>query len=350
MLGRMKLGTRLLVIIVVLLSWFHATAQGAFYTVQVVALTDRDSALRLVSDLLKEGFPAYVVNSKSQEGDLFRIRVGSFADRPASVAYIEVMPEIAGGRPVPALAEGIPVGLVPAHTALKMHVPVADQPELVIDTPERLLLRTKAHAEAGDQYRYYAFDTRGHFEVEAYRVVPGSNNDWFVLRDMALWPEHLVDDSKDIQDTFRESLLTLLEERLTISRAQLESAAFYEGDFEMVRVVERYHPSSQLAEVVALVWYDDEARMFSDEEIGAYFAEPARSAEAVTDLVPSEPVLESDEWFAAPEGDFVRLSVNEDGVPGKSWRAATGTPLRFVLAGLLTLDSTSLYYYEFPAR
>lgn len=346
----MKLGTRLIVIFFALFSWFHATAQGAFYTVQVVALTDRDSALSLVSDLLKEGFPAYVVNSKSQEGDLFRIRVGSFADRAASVAYIEVMPEIAGGRAVPALAEGIPAGLVPAHTALKMHVPVASQPELVIDTDEQLLLRTRAREEAGEQYEYYAFDTRGQFQVEAYRVVPGSNNDWFVLRDMALWPEHLVDDSPEIQETFRESLLALLEDRLAVSREQLEAAAFYVGDFEMVRVVERYHPSSQLAEVVALVWLEDEARVFSDAEIGEYFAQPARSAEAVTELVPSEPEIMNEEWFAAPEGDFVRLSVNEDGVPGKSWRAATGTPLRFVLSGLLTLDSTSLYYYAFPAR
>lgn len=346
----MKLGTRLLLMFALLLGWFSVTAQGAFYTVQVVALTDRDSALQLVSELLKEGFPAYVVNSKSQEGDLFRIRVGSFADRAASVAYIEVMPEIAGGRPVPALAEGIPVGLVPAHTALRMHVPVAMQPELVLGTAERLLVRTRAEDGMGDQYQYYAFDSRGQFEVEAYRVIPGSNSDWFVLRDMALWPEHLVHDSPEIQATFRESLLTLLEERLRVSREQLEAAAFFVGDFEMVRVVERYHPSSQLAEVVALVWYDGEARVFSDEEVGEYFGASDRPAEAVTQLVPSELTLQSDEWFATPEGDFVRLSVNEDGVPGKSWRAATGTPLRFVLSGLLTLDSTGLYYYEFPAR
>lgn len=347
----MKLGLRLLLLVSIVFGGIHAAAQGAFYTVQVVALSDRDGALTLVSDLLKDGFPAYVVRSSSSEGDLFRIRVGSFADRGAAVQYIEVMPEIAGGRPVPALAEGIPTGLVPAHTELKIQIPLSERPVLALADTERLLLRSELTTDnAPDHYQFYGFDANGNFQVEAYRVIPGDSDDWYILRDLALWPETVIDDSEDIRNTFRESLLSLLEERLGVTRAQLDRATIDRGSTNVVRVVERYHGVSKLAEVVSLVWFEGEERVFSDPAIGERFAEPDVPVKEVTALVPADGTAENADWFATPEGDFVRLSVNNDGVPGKSWRAATGTPLTFVFSGLLSLGDQTLYYYEFPPR
>ena len=90
-----------------------AVAQQASYTIQVVALSDRDSATDIMGDLLRQGFPAYVVRSTSSAGDVFRVRVGAFANRPAALLYAEAMPLVAGGQPVPALAEGIPEGHTP---------------------------------------------------------------------------------------------------------------------------------------------------------------------------------------------------------------------------------------------
>lgn len=347
----MKLGLRLLLLLSIVFGGVHAAAQGAFYTVQVVALSDRDSALTLVSDLLKEGFPAYVVRSASQEGDLFRIRVGSFADRGAAVEYIEQMPEIAGGRAVPALAEGIPAGLVPAHTELKLQIPLAERPVLVLADTERLLLRSELPDNAEpDHHQFFGFDANGNFRVEAYRVVPGDGTDWYILRDLPLWPETLVDDSEEIRETFRESLLSLLEERLGVTRTQLENATISHEHTNVVRVVERYHGASKLAEVVALVWFEGEERVFSNPEVGERFSQPELPVKEVTALVPANGTVQNSEWFAAPEDAFVRLSVNNEGVPGKSWRAATGTPLVFVFSGLLSLGDQALYYYEFPPR
>ena len=167
---------------------------------------------------------------------------------------------------------------------------------------------------------------------------------------LPLWPATLVDDSEEVREAFRESLLSLLEERLGVTREQLNTATISSDDMNVVRVVERYHGASKLAEVVALVWFEGEERVFSDSEVGNRFAQPELPLKEVTALVPEVGTVENPEWFAAPEGDFVRLSVNNDGVPGKSWRAATGTPLAFVYSGLLSLGDQALFYYEFPPR
>lgn len=102
-----------------------AAAQQIPYTVQVVALSDRDAALNVVGDLLRQGFPAYVVRSTSAQGDVFRVRVGAFANRLAALRYAEAMPQVAGGQPVPALAEAIPPGITPLAPRLLLEEPMA---------------------------------------------------------------------------------------------------------------------------------------------------------------------------------------------------------------------------------
>ena len=79
-----------------------ASAQSIAYTVQVVALSDQEAALGIQTDLLREGFPAYVVRSTSDQGDVFRVRVGAFADRASTLLYASGMPgSVEGSRSRP---------------------------------------------------------------------------------------------------------------------------------------------------------------------------------------------------------------------------------------------------------
>lgn len=100
-----------------LLAGGSAFGQSIGYTVQVVAVSDQDSALEIARGMLRDGFPAYVERATGgQGGDVYRVRVGAFANRAAALRYAEAMPMVAGSRPVPALAEGIPIGNMPLAT------------------------------------------------------------------------------------------------------------------------------------------------------------------------------------------------------------------------------------------
>lgn len=97
------------------------------YTVQVIAVSDQDSALSISRELLRDGYPAYVVRSTGAQGDVFRVRVGAFANRAAALRYADAMPEVAGSRPVPALAEAIPQGIMPLAPRLLVQEPWTTQ-------------------------------------------------------------------------------------------------------------------------------------------------------------------------------------------------------------------------------
>ena len=90
-----------------------AGAQTIAFTVQAIAVSEQATALDLSRALLREGFPAYVVRSTGGQGDVYRVRVGAFANRAAAVRYAASMPDVGGARPVPALAEVIPDGVMP---------------------------------------------------------------------------------------------------------------------------------------------------------------------------------------------------------------------------------------------
>ncbi|MBA2666958.1 MAG: SPOR domain-containing protein [Trueperaceae bacterium] len=88
-------------------------AAAISYTVQVIAVSDQDGAFTIYRELASAGFPAYVVRTSGAQGDVYRVRVGAFANRSAALRYADAMPDVAGSRPVPALAEAIPQGIMP---------------------------------------------------------------------------------------------------------------------------------------------------------------------------------------------------------------------------------------------
>lgn len=136
-----------------------ALAQGISYTVQVVALSDQESALNVQRTLLDDAFPAYVVRASVAQGDIYRVRVGSFANRLAALEYARAMPNVAGSRPLPALAEGIPDGIMPVQPRLLLaYVPETREPdgdqeaaeEAVVEPDDEEEMEAGRDADPGD--------------------------------------------------------------------------------------------------------------------------------------------------------------------------------------------------------
>lgn len=96
-----------------------AVVQAISYTVQVVAFSDEPRARRVQDELANEGYPAYLIAVPTAQGQVYRIRVGAFANRAAAALFAETMPSVEGSTPSPALAEGgLPPGLIPLAPAL----------------------------------------------------------------------------------------------------------------------------------------------------------------------------------------------------------------------------------------
>ncbi len=141
------------------------------YTVQVIAVSDQASALSISHDLLRDGYPAYVVRSTGAQGDVFRVRVGAFANRGAALRYAESMPEVGGSRPVPALAEAIPQGIMPLAPRLLWQQSWDAQEVRVSPWPGGLALRIQS-VDPLRQALYLVFQDGVERRFEAWAAVP----------------------------------------------------------------------------------------------------------------------------------------------------------------------------------
>ncbi len=148
-----------------------ASAAAISFTVQVIAVSDQETALAISRDLLREGYPTYVVRSTGAQGDVYRVRIGAFANRSAALHYAESMPEVAGSRPVPALAEAIPQGIMPLAPRLLWQAPWSNEDVRVMPWPGGVAVRM----QRGDplrQARYAVFQDGEERTFEAWVALP----------------------------------------------------------------------------------------------------------------------------------------------------------------------------------
>jgi hypothetical protein len=149
-----------------------ALAQGIAFTVQAIAVSDQQAALDLSRELVRQGFPAYVVRSTGGQGDVYRVRVGAFANRAAAVRYAASMPDVGGARPVPALAEAIPDGIMPWAPRVLWQGPVAGLDVHVAAWPgDGVALRLQS-LEPLAQATYHLAQAGEVRSVDAWRAVP----------------------------------------------------------------------------------------------------------------------------------------------------------------------------------
>jgi len=221
-----------------------ARAQSINYTVQVVALSDRDGALSVQNDLLRQGFPAYVVRSTSAQGAIFRVRVGAFANRPAALHYANAMPEVSGGRAVPALAEAIPAGITPLAPRLLFEQDVSGtEPRLLAFPDGGLALRLQWRVPLG-QAEYVIFRGGTVERVKAWQLVDGPDGQRLRVRDMPLWADTWQQDPQEVRDAYEANVLALIAERLGVGAVKVAAARYVPPGDEVPRliVVEKLTP------------------------------------------------------------------------------------------------------------
>src|SRR5690606_24352936 len=209
-----------------------AHAQSIAYTVQVVALSDREAALLVQTDLLRQGYPAYVVRSTSQQGDVFRVRVGAFANRQAAALYAEAMPPVSGGQPVPALAEGIPPGITPCPPPL-LPPPAARADALVYPWEDGFALRLPSGTGPAE----YVLVSGSQVERHTAYLLGEREGARLWVRETSLYPPTWREETEAVNEGFRTSLVRLLAERLGVSVAEVEAAAFRPDPEEAPRLV-----------------------------------------------------------------------------------------------------------------
>jgi len=209
-----------------------AHAQSIAYTVQVVALSDREAALLVQTDLLRQGYPAYVVRSTSQQGDVFRVRVGAFANRQAAALYAEAMPPVSGGQPVPALAEGIPPGITPLAPSLLLQM-AAREDALVYPWEGGFALRLPSGTGPAE----YVLVSGSQVERHTAYLLGEREGARLWVRETSLYPPTWREETEAVNEGFRTSLVRLLAERLGVSVAEVEAAAFRPDPEEAPRLV-----------------------------------------------------------------------------------------------------------------
>ena len=385
----------------VLVFCLAALGHSISYTVQVAAVSDQESALSLVRNLLRDGYPAYFVRTTTDAGFVFRIRVGAFQNRGAALLYAEAMPAVAGARPIPALAEAIPTGIMPLAPSLLLTADVDGLEAELLPWNDGVALRTQ-QIEPLQEAAYYLLETSDPIPFRAWSAAPDGDQAVRV-RNLGLWPDAAEDgeDAPEVRAEFASQLRGLIAVQLGLEAAVVDDATMTDdGGMPVLVVVERFRPgdpdSGELigladpngrvgpygpTEFVAgadaapprpepLVRLDEERRAAgaepAEEQVGEHQAgeqeagEQEAGEQAVGEQEPgeqqageqpdaeepgAEETVAGDGWSAAGDGAFARLAVDET-----SWRAAVGTPLWAVGDLLITRHQGVLHFYRFERR
>lgn len=336
-----------------------AGAQGISYTVQVVALSDKDAALELQTQLNDEGFPAYVVRSSTSEGEVFRLRVGAFANRQAALVFADAMPQVAGGRPVPALAEAIPPGIVSLAPRLITRVIPEGRELTVVPWQDGVALRLQQRSPL-TQARYVVLQDGEVTTFDAWLAVPLPDGGMTRVRDLALWPEDFADASPDARAAYRSSVSALVADALDLPVADVEAVALNAsagadaGEDPMTPpslvVVETFGPAGDDSGAILALGMP-ELGISPTGPVQYLGLDPGDVPQApegtvLTALEPTAEPLSGDGWTVRADGTFLRLS--KDG--GSSWRAGVGKPVWTDGVVLATLEEGSYLFYDFLPR
>lgn len=331
-----------------LLSLSHALAIS--YTVQVVALSDQDSALKVQRTLLDERFPAYVVRATTAQGDIYRVRVGAFANRAAALLYAETMPVVAGSPPLPALAEGIPSGVMPLEP--RVLAELAERRVEVFEWRDGVALRVQP--EKDRPATYHVYDSIHQLTFDAWRAQPLEDG-VLRLRNLLLWPETWEDDAPELREEYRVARLDGLADRLGVEAEQLESLQLRPAYGAPFVVVLELLPADMNRDGTVLgiaaadgpvSGYGPDVLAFGTAELPALGQPLYRSG--VQDTGQDE-TFAGDAWTVTGSGEFFLLLVNGDN-GGRRWKAGVGAPVWSDGRHLLARAADRLYFYDFVPR
>lgn len=328
---------------IVLATLLGGGASAISYTVQVVAVSEQESALSVQRLLLNQSFPAYVVRASTVQGDIYRVRVGAFGNRDAALVFARSMPAVAGGPPLPALAEGIPAGVMPFEPRVLAEL---SEPELeVVPWGESVAIRIET--DPASPATYYTFDGEQPWAFVAWRAAPVEGG-VLRLRNMPLWPPSWEDDVPEAREAYQTALLESLSARFETSAAelrQLHSRPVFGPPFLLV--LELVEPASGSEGTPLGVARPGQPPFDSVELVLGSGQLPEISEPLYTASAESAPAAEEFSgagWKVTSGGAFFLLSSDDS---GRGWRAGVGTPLWSDGNFLLTRLGETLLFYDF---
>jgi hypothetical protein len=368
---QLRCTTLLKACLALVLSSVVTLASAISYTVQVVALSDQEAALALQRRLISEGYPVYLISVQTESGSVYRLRVGAFANRNAAVSFASAMGTVDGATPAPALAEGIPQGLIPLEPELLAsypHQPGTTRLEL-IPWGDGEALRFQSRAEGEVLQAEYRILTPELVKLPfgAWRAVPDPQNPtaeslWRV-RNFLLWPPNFAELSDAERDAYEDERLFALSASFGLSSQALRAYRFQPAGSSAPYIVlaERLNltsseqrrfpalgdPNAALqAHGPELVWLEGEAPEGFPDGLPEPRFDPAA---ALGDGLASGNRLELDGngWSAIPDDSYTKLRLHE---AGRSWRAVAGYPLWASEDFLLVYDEDAFKLYQFWPR
>ncbi|HLR46544.1 MAG TPA: SPOR domain-containing protein [Deinococcales bacterium] len=324
----------LLLLLTVLLPVIPAAAQDIAYTVQVVAVSDQSQGFTLLRELSVAGYPAYAARAATEGGDVVRVRVGGFGNRAAALLFAEAMPDfpVEGNRPLPALADNIPQGVMPYR------------PRLLLDTElESFTLLAWPGGVAVEEpaapdglHTYHLFTDGAEATFEAWLAWPDSEGLVLRYRDLTLWPDEWEEVPGEVLAREVQTRLEFLAARLGVEPDRLERAIRRRADVPVVVVLERFNPhlNPDVGQLLAVTVPEEDGSPWSGALLGDGETPGEREVLLEVDGELEPAGLETEEFSISSDDPFMRQSVPGD---SRGWLLAAGTPLwtdgTFVLAG-----------------
>ncbi len=347
-----------------------ALASAISYTVQVVALSDQEAALALQRRLISEGYPVYLISVQTESGSVYRLRVGAFANRNAAVSFANAMGTVDGATPAPALAEGIPQGLIPLEPELLAsypHQPGTTRLEL-IPWGDSHALRFQSHAEGEMRQAEYRILTPELVKLPfgAWRAVPDPQNrsaeSLWRVRNFLLWPPNFAELSDAERDAYEDERLFALSASFGLTSQALRAYRFEPAASSAPYIVlaerlnllsseQRRFPAlgdphaAVQAHGPELVWLEGEAPEGFPDGLPEPRFDPLAALEASNTGNGLE--LEGNGWSAIPDDGYTKLRLHD---AGRSWRAVAGYPLWASEDFLLVYDDDAFKLYQFWPR
>ena|GEM_PF-1459423 len=241
------------------------------YTVQIAALSDAESAIGLSGQLLRDGFPGYVVRAEGAAGAVYRVRVAAFGDRSSADRYATTMGDQYGGAPQPALAEAIPAGILPLAPRLVARMEDGSVAELV-SWGDGLALYV-ADPNGPGTYALLSVDE----SFTAWWAAPTEDGGRDEIVQYSLDGEGAAQDDAAVRDALFRQRLRLVAEASGLDAAEVEAGAVRGEPGERFLIVWRTVSGQTASDIVRGVLRSD--------------ADPsAREPEAWIGAVPPEPV------------------------------------------------------------
>ncbi len=319
------------------------------YTVQVAAFSDEVTAKRTWQELLDQGFPAYLISAPTGQGQIYRIRVGTFGNRDAAALFAEAMQGLLGSNPSPALAENILLDN-PLQASLLGRYDLKDTFVQLFPWGERIALRVQPR-DFSEQALYKIDD----LEFLAWRAA--LQDDGWVIRmySFPVWDPNAPNATPEAREQYRAVVLANIADQLELTPKQVAAFEFNAEAKDKppyLVLVERWNPETQQRELLKAIGqessklsaYGSELVLFQGEEIDIPLPEEDQLFEPELNMSKKDVTGES--WQVVSDGDYIKLKTED---PQKEWRAAIGQPIWASQNLLLALHHEQMLVYRLEA-